>query len=173
MGALAHYLKETGLATTQISLVHPHTERVRPPLWVSFELGRPFGAPGDRVFRRWVIGKALGLLERKDGPVLDNFPEDTHASADTGYGSGWVCPVTLGASAGADAAPGSMDETVAAEMQQLRPWYDIGLKARNGPTTLGLSRIEITDLAAFIADFLERPWPETPRENVRLVDMLK
>ena len=76
MGALAHYLEEVGLATTQISLVRPHTERIRPPreLWVSFELGRPFGALGDPVFQRWVIGKALGLLERKDGPVLEDFP---------------------------------------------------------------------------------------------------
>ena len=77
-----------------------------------------------------------------------------------------MCPVTLGASAGADAAPGSMDEAVAAEMHQLRPWYEIGLKARNGRTTVGLSRIEITDLAAFVTDFLERPRPENPREDV-------
>ena len=123
VGAHAHYLEEAGLATTQISLVRPHTERIRPPreLWVSFELGRPFGAPGDPAFQRWLIGKALGLLEWKDGPVLEGFPEDAPASADTGDGSGWVCPVTLGASAGADAAPGSMAEAVAAEMQQLRP----------------------------------------------------
>ena len=159
----------------QISLMRPHTERIRPTreLWVSFELGRPFGAPGDPAFQRWLIGKALGLLERKDGPVLEGFPEDAPASADTGDGSGWVCPVTLGAHAGADAAPGGMAEAVAAEMQQLRPWYDIGLKARNGRTTVGLSRIQITDLAAFVTDGLERPWPENPREDVRLVDMRK
>ena len=84
-----------------------------------------------------------------------------------------MCPVKLGASAGADAAPGSMGEAVAAEMHQLRPWYEIGLKARNGRTTVGLSRIEITDLAAFVTDFLERPRPENPREDVQLVDMLK
>jgi hypothetical protein len=175
VGALAHYLEEAGLATTQISLVRPHTERIRPPraLWVSFELGRPFGAPGDPAFQRRVIGMALGLLERKDGPVLEDFPEDAPASADTGDGSGWVCPVALGAPAGADAAPGSMAEAVAAEMHQLRPWYDIGLKARNGRTTVGLSRIEITDLAMFITEFLERPWPENPREDVQLVDTLK
>ena len=55
----------------------------------------------------------------------------------------------------------------------MRSWYDIGLKARNGRTTFGLSRIEITDLAAFITDFLERPWPKNPREDVQLVDTLK
>ena len=46
-------------------------------------------------------------------------------------------------------------------------------EARNGRTTVGLSRIEITDLAAFVTDFLEQPWPENQREDVQLVDMLK
>lgn len=27
--------------------------------------------------------------------------------------------------------------------------------------------------AAFITDFLERPWPQNPREDVQLVDTLK
>ena len=106
MGALAHYLEEAGLATTQISLVRPHTERIRPPraLWVSSELGRPFGAPGDPTFQRQVIGTALGLLEQKDGPVLKDFREDAPASADTGDGSGWVCQMALGDPAEAVAA---------------------------------------------------------------------
>jgi hypothetical protein len=175
VGALAHYLEEAGLATTQISLVRPHTERIRPPraLWVPFELGRPFGAPGDSAFQRRVIGKALGLLERKDGPVIEDFLEDAPKSPRTGDGSGWVCPVALGAPVGADAAPGTLAKAIAAEMHQLHPWYDIGLKSRNGRTTVGLSRMEIADLAAFITGFLGRAWPKNPREGVKLIDMLK
>jgi hypothetical protein len=175
VGALAHYLEEAGLATTQISLVRSHTERIRPPraLWVPFELGRPFGAPDDPVFQRKVIDKALALLEWKDGPVLVDFLEDAPMGANTGDGSGWVCPVALGAPISGDAEPGSLVEAVAAEMHQLHPWYDIGLKSRNGRTTVGLSRIEITDLVVFIAGFLERPWPQNPREDVKLIDTLK
>ena len=90
MGALAHYLAEAGLATTQISLVRPHTECIRPPraLRVPFELGRPFGAPGDAAFLRRVINKALGLMDGKDDPVLEGFLEGVPASADTGEGLG-------------------------------------------------------------------------------------
>lgn len=175
MGALAHYLEEDGLATTQISLVRPHTEHIRPPraLWVPFELGRPFGAPGDSVFQRRVIKKALGLLEREDGPVLEDFLEDAPASPDTLDDSGWVCPVALGAPVGGGASPGTLAKAIAAEMHQLHPWHDIGLKSRNGRTTVGLSRIEIADLAAFITGFLKRPWPKNPRDDVQLVDTLK
>lgn len=175
MGALAHYIEEAQLPTTQISLVRPHTERIRPPraLWVPFELGRPFGAPGDAAFQRRVVVGALKLLVRKAGPVLEDFPEEMPVGTDAGDGSGWVCPVALGAPAGVNSPPGSLGEAVAAEIHQLRPWYDIGLKARNGRTTVGLSHLEISDLAAFITGFLDRPWPENPREDVALVDTLK
>ena len=46
---LAHFFEEEGLPTTQISLIRLHTEITKPPraLWVSFELGRPLGVPGD------------------------------------------------------------------------------------------------------------------------------
>ena len=75
------------------------------------------GRPGVSTLGNWQDAR---LLEQKDGPVHESFPEDGPASADTGDGSGWVCPVALGAPAGADAAPGSMAEGVAAEMHQLR-----------------------------------------------------
>jgi hypothetical protein len=34
--------------------VREHTEKIRPPraLWVTFELGRPMGIPGDGPFQR-------------------------------------------------------------------------------------------------------------------------
>ena len=79
MSALGHYLEEAGLATVAISLIRPQTENTRPPraLWVPFELGRPFGPPGDPAFQRRVLLAALRLLERPDGPVLlEDFPDD-------------------------------------------------------------------------------------------------
>ncbi|MBT5161958.1 MAG: hypothetical protein HOL89_19300, partial [Alphaproteobacteria bacterium] len=49
MSALGHFLEEEGIATTIISLIRVHSEKVRPPrsLFVPFELGRPLGAPND------------------------------------------------------------------------------------------------------------------------------
>ena len=75
MGGLAHYLEEEGIATTQISLIREHTERVRPPraLWVPFELGRPLGLPDDSELQTRVLMAALRLLEAGDGPVLEDF----------------------------------------------------------------------------------------------------
>lgn len=174
MGALAHYLEEEGLATTQISLVRPHTETIRPPraLWVPFELGRPFGVPGDRDFQRRVIMAALGLFERSTGPVLEDFPDDAPGAASED-GSGWVCPVALGAPPDGDAEPGSLAAALASEMHQLRPWYDIGLKARGGRTTVGVSGLETDALAPFITAFLTPSWPDNPRDDTRLADTLK
>ena len=79
VSALAHYLEEEGLATVAISLIRPQTENTKPPraLWVPFELGRPFGPPGDAAFQRRVILAALGRLERNNGPVIiEDFPDD-------------------------------------------------------------------------------------------------
>ncbi|UCG38011.1 MAG: hypothetical protein JSV00_07355 [bacterium] len=75
MGALAHYLEDEGLSTTQISLVREHTLRIRPPraLWVPFELGRPLGPPGEPEIQARVLRAALQLLERPSGPVLEEF----------------------------------------------------------------------------------------------------
>lgn len=173
MGALAHYLEEGGIATTQISLVRPHTETIRPPraLWVPFELGRPFGAPDEPEFQRRVILAALSLLEREDGPILEDFRED--APGPGADGSGWVCPVALGAPPEIDTEPDSLAAAMATEMHRLRPWYDTGLEARGGRTTVGVSQLEINALAPFIAKFLEHPWPENPRQDVRLIDTLK
>ena len=81
MGGLAHYLEEEGLATTQISLIRKHTEIIKPPraLWVSFELGRPFGKPNDSDFQSRVLSAALDLLRDKqtENPNPDYPPADT------------------------------------------------------------------------------------------------
>ena len=54
---MAHYIEEEGLATTQISLVRLHTEKIKPPraLWVPYELGRPLGQPNDPEFQKRVL----------------------------------------------------------------------------------------------------------------------
>ena len=176
MSALGHYLEEEGLATTQISLVRPHTEKIRPPraLWVPFELGRPIGAPDHAEFQKKVIRAALALLERDSGPVLEDFPEDAPAdAAPSAEGEGWVCPVALGAPPGLDAEPGSLAETLAREIHQLTPWYDLGREARGGRTTFGLANLSIDDIATFITAFLDGERPDNPRPEIELGDALK
>lgn len=50
---------------------------MQPPraLYCEFPLGRPLGKPGDGPFQRRVLEAAFALLERSEGPVLEDFPE--------------------------------------------------------------------------------------------------
>ena len=95
MGGLGHYFESEGIASTQISLVRVHTEKIKPPraLWVPFELGRPFGVPHDSEFQLSVLRKVLGLIEHKKGPVLEDFPDDAPDSK--GSPAPVVCPVSF------------------------------------------------------------------------------
>ena len=107
---MGHYFEVEGLPTAQISLVRKHTVVIQPPraLWVPFDLGRPFGTPGEAAFQRRVISAALALFERESGPVLEDFPEDAPGEAPS-YAEGWSCPVALGAPPPADAKVGSLE----------------------------------------------------------------
>lgn len=99
---------------------------MRPPraLYCEFPLGRPVGIPGDPAFQRRVLQAAFALLQREDGPVLEDFPERIADRADLPL----VCPVPPLAQRGAHPA---VDEA-----RGLRPAYDRQL-ARSGRTTVG------------------------------------
>lgn len=145
MGAVSHFLEDEGIATTGISLVRVNTERMELPrfLWVPFELGRPFGAPHEPDFQRRVLRAALGLLERRDGPVvLEDFPDDAPAVADDDDGGpGWSCPVSF-AGAAADAW---LAGEVLAELRRLAPWQEVyaAQRGRSAPAASGLSHEQI------------------------------
>ena len=145
MGAVSHFLEDEGIATTGISLVRVNTERMELPrfLWVPFELGRPFGAPHEPDFQRRVLRAALGLLERRDGPVvLEDFPDDAPAGADGDDGSGWSCPVSF---AGVAAADSALVAEVLAELRRLAPWHEVyaAQRGRSAPAASGLSQEQI------------------------------
>jgi hypothetical protein len=144
---------------------------MRPPrfLWVPFELGRPFGAPGDAPFQTKVLRAALALLERADGPVLlEDFPEDAPAGpADDG--TGWACPVNLPKPAAA-AEPALLDD-VLREIAQLAPWYAFSREER-GRTTFGVSGLAIEAAARFLHAFFDRV-PENPVPGVSLGEALR
>ena len=97
MGALGHYLEQEGIATTQVSLVREHTAALAPPraLWVPFMLGRPFGVPHDADFQRNVLVATLKLLERDQGPVLEDYPVDAPYDDLGAEPEGLACPVSF------------------------------------------------------------------------------
>ena len=147
MGALAIYLEDEGIATVQVSLVREHTEALGPPraLWVPFMLGRPLGVPNDRTFQTRVMVEALRLLERDEGPVLEDFPEDAPID-DAAAAEGAACPVSF-ESARANA---TLAETVVDEIAALRMWHDLATRSR-GRTALGVSRAPVDELVLGIA----------------------
>jgi hypothetical protein len=149
VGALGHFLERQGIATTGISLVREHTEIVRPPraLWVTFELGRPLGIPDDAPFQRRVVGAALDLLARTDGPLIADYPEHVPEPADL---EGWACPINL--------APAQTD-SLAAEIDRLATWYDRAVAAQDR-TTVGVSGLDMPAAGAFVSQALDGALPD-------------
>ena len=172
MGGLAHYLEGSGIPTTQISLVRPHTEKICPPraLWVSFDFGRPFGVPNDPGFQRRVLRRALILLEAGSGPVLESYDEDAPGSGSDA--SGWACPVDL------RPRPQPLDDptghltALLGEMRMLGKWYDLGREKR-GRSTVGVSGLKPEQAARHIVSYLAGQPEENPRPGTPPATLLK
>jgi len=164
VGGLAHYLEEEGLATTQISLIKKHTETIKPPraLWVPFDLGRPLGEPNDPDFQARVLSAALDLLNEKDGPILSDYPEEAAYMAVQGP---WACPIDLSGSEEDLSEEGKLINFFKTEMNQLRNWYDMAVEKR-GRTTVGVSGVDLDNLAGFISAFLTDEQPENPNPDL-------
>jgi hypothetical protein len=172
VSALGHYFEEEGLATTGISLIRLHTEKIKPPraLWVPFELGRPLGVPDDPAFQKKVILAALKLLELPSGPVIADYPEDAPVLPEEP--GGLACPWTPPQN---DTNLSETDRLVRyfrAEMTSLRPWYDMGI-ARSKRTTVGVSKLDLESLPNFIAAFLNEGMPSNPRDDATLASELR
>jgi len=177
VGGLAHYFEDEGIATTQISLIRPQSEKTRPPraLWVPYELGRPLGAPGDAAFQTRVLRAVLALLERSDGPVIleDHGEEAPLALAAEAEMEGWACPINLPPPPADLAAGGGYRAAMVAEVGRLTPWYDIALK-NSGRTTVGLSGLEIGEMVELVSQTLDGTAPEKGSEHLKFaVDDLK
>jgi len=166
VGGLAHYVEEEGVATTQISLIRPHTEAIKPPraLWVPFDLGRPLGVPHDAGFQKRVLLSALKLLDESSGPVITDFPEDAPVTREADVI--WACPVNLAREKidlnDADALRAAFKK----ETVELRSWYDLALKEKQR-TTIGVSGLEINQMVEFIGAFIDSV-PANPREDISL-----
>ena len=155
-------IEARGVATVVVGLVRPHMESSKPPraLWVPFPLGRPFGEPEDPAFQKRVLNSALGLLERRDGPVLlVDFPDDAPSMQDT---SGWKPQVVLPARYSAlpkDAA--AWVGALSAELNKVLPHWEAA-RHRFGRTTVGNSRLPPEQWAPFASRFLSGEIPESP-----------
>ena len=157
---LARALEVAGIATTSISLVREHTEKVKPPraLWVPFPFGHAFGRAGDAALQHRVLGAALELLSAPAGPVLVDFPDDAEP--------GDQPPAPVQASAITPAA--QVPEDVAMETTQMRRYHERWLETSGGRTALGLAGIPATRFRGVVrfleefaggadADMTERP----------------
>jgi D-proline reductase (dithiol) PrdB len=121
--------------TTGISLVRENTESMQPPraLWVPFPLGRPLGKPGDAAFQLDVIRAALDLLDRSEGPVLEDYPHDAPPFEAE---SAATCPVSFAKDNGDD---DSWKSRLSQEFSQLKPWYELSRRRRGGRTLVGIA----------------------------------
>ncbi len=136
-----------------------NTERMQLPrfLWVPFELGRPFGAPNEPDFQRRVLGAALALLERDDGPVvLEDFPDEAPVASTLADTEGWACPVSFHPPT--DGEPELVRETLA-EIERLAPWHQVYVtqRGRAAPPACGLTQNEITRGLGALAEGLADP----------------
>jgi len=160
--ALAVYLEDEGIATVVISLLDLHSKKIRPPraLWVPFELGRPFGPPGQPDFQRSVLSAALNLLQHEGpAPVHEDFSDsDPGAEADPG----WTAPATQEC------------DDIEQELELLdSAWHKA--RQRYGNTAVGLSGLPLRDVVAFLKGLdSDRPFelPQYARED-GLSDVLR
>jgi len=166
VGGLAHFIEEEGVPTTQISLIRPHTEAIKPPraLWVPFDLGRPLGGPNDAEFQKRVLLSVLKLFEESSGPVLRDFPEDapTAKAADVV----WASPVNPARKKIDLSDADAMCAAFKKEMVELRAGYDLAVKTQQR-TTVGVSGLEMDQIVNFIGAFLDSI-PANPREDISL-----
>ncbi len=168
---LAHYLEEEGLATTVVSLVRLHSEKIQPPrtLFVPFELGRPLGPPNNHALQRDVLERALGLLESDDGPsLISDFdpmniglePDDT-----------WSPPATTSSGLDLTDVAGTA-QRLKDEIATLTPLYSSATTSR-GRSTVGVSRLTINDIADHILSFMGGPHEDSPREDLSAAMVLR
>jgi hypothetical protein len=121
--------------------------------------------PNDPAFQKRVLLAALKLLEERNSPVLEDYPED--APIMEGESTVLACPVSF-----------SKEEVNLSETEQLcaafkrefvsmHPWYDMAVKKR-GRTTVGVSGVAVEKISDFICSFLQGSVPENPRSDISI-----
>jgi hypothetical protein len=157
---LARVLEASGVATTSISLVREHSEKVKPPraLFVPFPFGHALGRANAPDLQHRVLRAALDLLAAPAGPVLADFPDDAEP--------GDQPPAPRQASAITPAT--SVSDDPVAEVRELRGRYDQWRAKNAGRTAFGLSGVAVErfeDAVRFLQRFAageDADMPERP-----------
>ena len=134
---VARVYEEAGLTTTGIVLIEEHAQRVKPPrmLAVPFFFGNALGEPDDPEYQHKVLQATFDLLDREQGPVLEQLPEN-------------MIPDVL--KQGSEVKPAEPEELDAAdELTSLRAYYEQWINAHNGRTE---SRFLSVDLTKYLHD---------------------
>jgi hypothetical protein len=150
VGVLARVLEANGLATTSISLVREHSEKVKPPraLFVPFPFGHALGRPNDPALQHRVLRAALDLFAAPSGPVLRDFPEDAEP--------GDQPPAPRQASAIAPAGAVATDPVT--EVREVRERHAQWMAKSDGRTAFGLSGVpaaRFDDVVRFLQRFAD------------------
>lgn len=176
MCGLGHLFERQGIATTAISLIRLHAEKIAPPraLWVPFDLGRPFGAPNNAEFQGRVVRQALSLLEHSNGPVLQDFPEDEpeRASESSDNVEPWSCPISFARNAEPLSGPAAIKQTLVDEISTMQPWFGRALQT-SGRTTVTRDAESMEEIATLIASMFEAELPSSPDPELSLVDAVR
>ena len=141
------------MATTQISLIKEHTRTIKPPraLWVSFPLGRPLGTPSDPTFQTAVLKAALNLLERSDGPILEDYPFD--AEEPSTAAPPLACPVNFETRQDFETEQHRLISLLQQEIAVLHAWHEHTEEHTVSQNTAA-SGLKVTEIATFFANFL-------------------
>lgn len=133
---LARALEAHGVATTSISMVREHTEKVKPPraLFVPFPFGYALGRPNDPELQHRVLRAALDLFDEPAGPVLRDFPDDAEP------GDQPAAPAQASSITPAAQVP----DDPAMETTQMRRYHEQWLARNGGRTAFGLAGIPAT-----------------------------
>ena len=135
-----------------------------------FELGRPIGAHGNPAFQTRVVRTALELVERPEGPVLEDFPDDEPAGV--APEAPLACPVSFAADAAQLEVDSELRDAFRAEVEGLRDWYGEAVRQRRRTTanSVGLAPDAV---AEFIAAFALGEDPASPLPEVSPAMALK
>ena len=149
---------------------------MKPPraLFVPFELGRPFGAANEPDFQRRVLLSALKLLERTDGPLLEDFPDQP-----PGYPiavnsiEGWTCPVNFPKPETNMTNAEKLVAGIKREVSLLNPWYEEAVTNMNGRRLDGLTDLSKEQIVDFMVSWVSDQSTESIIQGEGIVRALK
>jgi hypothetical protein len=127
---LARVFEEAGLATITVAMVREHAEKVKAPrvLFVPFPFGYALGSPNDPPLQHRVLSAALDLLQREEGPVLEDFPEEE-------------APQALIQASAVKPVAAETERDPADEVTTVRAFYERWVEDHSGRTAVGLCGI--------------------------------